>query len=45
MTVQWDPLRYAAYADERSRPFLDLVAQVEAHDRSTSSTSAAGRAL
>jgi trans-aconitate 2-methyltransferase len=32
MTVPWDPDRYAVYADERSRPFLDLVAQVRAPD-------------
>jgi trans-aconitate 2-methyltransferase len=32
MTVQWDPVRYGVYADERSRPFLDLVARIEAHD-------------
>jgi trans-aconitate 2-methyltransferase len=25
---RWDPARYAAYSDERSRPFHDLVAQV-----------------
>ncbi|WP_144756340.1 trans-aconitate 2-methyltransferase [Curtobacterium pusillum] len=26
--MQWDPARYAAFSDERSRPFHDLVAQV-----------------
>jgi trans-aconitate 2-methyltransferase len=26
--VRWDPARYAAFGDERSRPFHDLVAQV-----------------
>jgi trans-aconitate 2-methyltransferase len=26
--VRWDPARYAAFSDERSRPFHDLVAQV-----------------
>jgi trans-aconitate 2-methyltransferase len=28
MTVRWDPRQYAAYADERSRPFFELVARV-----------------
>lgn len=26
--MRWDPSRYAAFSDERSRPFHDLVAQV-----------------
>lgn len=26
--MRWDPTRYAAFTDERSRPFHDLVAQV-----------------
>ncbi len=26
----WDPERYLAYADERARPFLDLLARVDA---------------
>ncbi|GAA1933914.1 trans-aconitate 2-methyltransferase [Nocardioides hwasunensis] len=26
----WDPERYLAYADERGRPFVDLVARIEA---------------
>lgn len=26
--MRWDPARYAAFSDERSRPFHDLVAQV-----------------
>lgn len=33
MTV-WDPARYLAFAGERSRPFLDLVAQVGIEARS-----------
>ncbi|GAA3660948.1 methyltransferase domain-containing protein [Nocardioides ginsengisoli] len=28
----WDPQRYLAYADERGRPFLDLVGRVDAPD-------------
>jgi len=28
--VQWDPRQYARYTDERSRPFFDLVGQIEA---------------
>ena len=28
----WDPERYLSYADERGRPFLDLIAQVRAGD-------------
>jgi trans-aconitate 2-methyltransferase len=30
----WDPERYLAYADERGRPFLDLLARVGATDPS-----------
>ena len=30
MTHTWDPDRYLAYADERGRPFLDLLARVGA---------------
>lgn len=30
MSVTWDPQRYAAFADERSRPFVDLMARVGA---------------
>jgi trans-aconitate 2-methyltransferase len=30
MSVNWDPQRYAAFADERSRPFVDLLARVAA---------------
>lgn len=26
--MRWDPARYAAFSDERSRPFHDLVAQI-----------------
>lgn len=26
--MRWDPLQYARYADERARPFLDLVARI-----------------
>src|ERR1700754_1417917 len=26
----WDPDRYLAYADERGRPFLDLIARIDA---------------
>lgn len=29
-TVHWDPEQYARYADERGRPFLDLLARVGA---------------
>ncbi|GAA1528506.1 methyltransferase domain-containing protein [Nocardioides humi] len=32
MTLAWDPDRYLAYADERGRPFLDLVGRVAAAD-------------
>ena len=28
--MRWDPTQYAHYADERSRPFYDLVARVQA---------------
>ena len=27
--MRWDPVEYSRYADERGRPFLDLVARVE----------------
>lgn len=27
--MKWDPTQYARYADERGRPFLDLVARIE----------------
>ena len=29
MTVQWDPKQYLRYADERGRPFADLLARVD----------------
>ncbi len=32
MTAPWDPDRYLTYADERGRPFVDLLARVEARD-------------
>jgi trans-aconitate 2-methyltransferase len=28
----WDPQRYLAYADERGRPFVELLARVAAHE-------------
>ncbi|GAA1921062.1 methyltransferase domain-containing protein [Nocardioides lentus] len=31
----WDPQRYLAYADERGRPFVDLLARVGAADPAT----------
>jgi trans-aconitate 2-methyltransferase len=31
VTHTWDPDRYLTYADERGRPFLDLVGRVAAH--------------
>jgi trans-aconitate 2-methyltransferase len=30
--MRWDPAEYGRYADERSRPFFDLVAQIRAPD-------------
>ena len=30
MSQHWDPDRYLVYADERGRPFLDLLARVGA---------------
>src|SRR6476661_2821613 len=27
--MRWDPRQYAAYADERARPFFELVARVD----------------
>ena len=30
MAHQWDPDRYLVYADERGRPFVDLLARVGA---------------
>lgn len=32
MTHGWDPDRYLAYADERGRPFVDLLARVHAEN-------------
>jgi trans-aconitate 2-methyltransferase len=26
----WDPDRYLAYADERGRPFVDLISRIDA---------------
>jgi len=31
-SVRWDPRQYAAYADERARPFFELVARVDVDD-------------
>jgi trans-aconitate 2-methyltransferase len=33
MTHRWDPDRYLAYADERGRPFEELVARIQAEPR------------
>jgi trans-aconitate 2-methyltransferase len=30
--MRWDPAQYGRYADQRSRPFFDLVAQIGARD-------------
>ena len=30
MAASWDPDRYLAYADERGRPFVELLARVGA---------------
>lgn len=30
MTIRWDPIQYSRYADQRSRPFFDLVARIGA---------------
>ncbi len=35
MTHTWDPDRYLAYADERGRPFVDLVTRIDAADPAT----------
>ena len=32
MTHTWDPDRYLAYADERGRPFVDLIPAIDAAD-------------
>ena len=45
MPHTWDPDRYLTYADERGRPFVELLARVGAdRARPRWSTSAAGRA-
>ena len=45
MTHTWDPDRYLTFADERGRPFVDLLARVGADaTRARSSTSAAAPA-
>ena len=31
-SVRWDPRQYAAYADERARPFFELMARVDVDD-------------
>lgn len=33
--MTWDPQRYLAYADERGRPFLDLIARIDASEPAT----------
>src|SRR6478735_5750847 len=35
MSHRWDPDRYLAYADERGRPFVDLLARVDASSPGT----------
>lgn len=35
MAHTWDPDRYLTYADERGRPFLDLIARIDAESPST----------
>ena len=35
MTHSWDPDRYLTYADERGRPFVELVARIAAPDPRT----------
>ena len=35
MTHTWDPDRYLTYADERGRPFVELVARIGADDPAT----------
>ena len=32
MTHRWDPDRYLGFADERARPFVELLARIDAHD-------------
>jgi trans-aconitate 2-methyltransferase len=31
-TMRWDPTQYGRYADERGRPFIELIARVEVDD-------------
>ena len=33
--VRWDPIQYARYSDQRSRPFFDLTARIEGDDPET----------
>jgi len=35
MTHTWDPDRYLTYADERGRPFVDLITRIDATDPGT----------
>lgn len=35
MTHTWDPDRYLSYADERGRPFVELIARIDADSPST----------
>jgi trans-aconitate 2-methyltransferase len=35
VTHTWDPDRYLAYADERGRPFVDLITRIDAADPAT----------
>ena len=35
MSHTWDPDRYLTYADERGRPFVELLARVDAVDPDT----------
>ena len=45
MAHSWDPDRYLTYADERGRPFVELLARIGAdRRRARSSTSAAAPA-
>jgi trans-aconitate 2-methyltransferase len=39
----WDSGEYQRFADERARPFFDMLARVGASDPATSSTSGAVR--
>ncbi|MDF2968199.1 MAG: hypothetical protein K0Q93_1977, partial [Nocardioidaceae bacterium] len=33
MTTRWDPTAYLGFADERTRPFADLLARVPTRPR------------